>query len=346
MLTAPRLLLGGLLAILAPISAHPGTPELRLTATALPQVHPSPHPGAPIPRASLPRPRPTPQLAPRTPPRSPEPRHRARAETLLVAPPSLRDVPTASRHALRLHATPAPSASRSLTPTAQPPAPASHHARPRPRLSLSAAPLRAPRPETSPRNSTRRPSSVRPSRRAPQPAPRQQTGSTPDPRGCDGAPGWETRRGRTARERLDYPVESLGYELRFSPARKGQLARTNRHERVIELYVRSCARQSDALLVFTLAHEVAHALDFARPSTPRHEHWTEARNPGGSWWPRAGDRDDFGSGAGDFAEGFAQYHTGLAMNESRWAKRPTRAELHCLAPLFAPSYAGSDPGCA
>lgn len=137
---------------------------------------------------------------------------------------------------------------------------------------------------------------------------------------------------------LNYPIADLGFTVRFLPARRGYTGMTYSRDRRIDLYIRTCQRQSDTALLVTLAHEVGHAIDFAAPSDKRHSDWLSLRCSTATWFGCNG-CTDYATGAGDFAEVFAWSRTHDRLDyRSTVGAPPTDAQLRRLLPLFAPTY--------
>lgn len=144
------------------------------------------------------------------------------------------------------------------------------------------------------------------------------------------------RRGRQALSLIGYPWRSLGYDLAFLGPRADRRAMILPRERRIEVYVREGV--STPRLAFDVAHEIGHAADFAHGTTRRRRRWRELRgiDPDVPWFGCAG-CPDLGTPAGDFAEVFAYWQTGLeAAFSSRVAALPDTGELEGLIPLMAP----------
>ena len=167
-------------------------------------------------------------------------------------------------------------------------------------------------------------------------AARSQPGLRP---GCDGRPGWRQVRGEQAATALGFPLSTLGYRVRFRPEHAGYTGLTDARAHTIDLFIRPCSQQSDASLLFTLAHEVGHAIDATHLRSSRHDDWLQARNRPGAVWFGCGGCADFTTGAGDFAETFAYWCTrNRAEYRSSLAPLPTDTQLARLSPMFAVTY--------
>jgi hypothetical protein len=147
--------------------------------------------------------------------------------------------------------------------------------------------------------------------------------------------GWQQRRGEAALASLGAGAERTGFALSFAPARKGYLGLTHLHERRIEVFVRACDVQSDALLRHVVAHELGHAYDTAHLDAATRAAWQAARGiPASSNWYGCSGCTDFATPAGDFAEVYAQWSRGAGDNRSELAGAPGPAELTSLAAQF------------
>ena len=123
--------------------------------------------------------------------------------------------------------------------------------------------------------------------------------------------------------------------MTFGAARKGYMGITRTREGRIEIFVRPCRAQSDALLRHVVAHELGHAYDAAHMSDATRAAWKRARGiPSLTPWAGCSGCSDFATPAGDFAEVFAQWARRSADNRSRLAGAPGAAELERLATQF------------
>lgn len=135
---------------------------------------------------------------------------------------------------------------------------------------------------------------------------------------------------------LDYPWQELGYDIRFQAYDDGGLiGLTDPHARTITVFVRE--QQSDHSLRVTIAHEIAHALDFETGNDAQRRGYLERRDLAAStpWFPCAR-CSDYASGAGDWAEVFAYWLAGPGDFRSELAGPPSGETLEQLVPLFAP----------
>jgi hypothetical protein len=150
---------------------------------------------------------------------------------------------------------------------------------------------------------------------------------------CSGD-GWEVRRGQAALASLR-PAQASGYSLTFLPGQSTFLGLTKPALKAVEVYVRSCSAESDALLRHVVAHELGHAWDKSHLSAADHADWLAARGiPGDTPWQGCSRCTDFATPAGDFAEVYAQWRAGESSNRSQLAGAPGPAELNALAARF------------
>ncbi len=123
-----------------------------------------------------------------------------------------------------------------------------------------------------------------------------------------------------------------GWTIEFLPPRAGYLGATWAQTKRIEIYVGEGQTLDE--LAFTLAHELAHALDVTLLDVNQRDQWLQARGvPAASWWGTSGD-SDYGVGAGDWAEAFAVWQVG-GPSYSTLAGALTPAQLKLLAQLLA-----------
>jgi hypothetical protein len=130
---------------------------------------------------------------------------------------------------------------------------------------------------------------------------------------------------------IDTPWRRLGYRLLVRPARAGVLGMSDATARTLTLYVRR--DESVPLLAFTLAHEVAHVVDYEALTEADRRHWRRLRGIAESapWYTDRAGAPDLATGAGDFAECFAVYEVGLVDFRSHVGGPPTREQLSWLA---------------
>ena len=230
----------------------------------------------------------------------------AAAVTLVSAPPAVTAAPQVTRLVATYEAAPAPVV-----------------------LSFPAPePVEAPAPAAPP-----------PAPAAPAPAPLAPPPKEPAPvdARCSGD-GWQERRGQAALERLRRPADARAVEVRFLPARSDVLGLAHLKEGRLELFVRSCERQSDALVLHVLAHELGHLRDVSRLDDDQRAQWKAARGiPAETPWFGCDGCTDFATPAGDFAEVYAQWQRGARSSRSQLAPAASAAELDRLAARFFPS---------
>lgn len=151
---------------------------------------------------------------------------------------------------------------------------------------------------------------------------------------CEGA-GWQARRGSAILAKLRRPADATAVPIAFRPARSDVLGMADLQARRIDVYVRSCAKQSDALLLHVVAHELGHLMDAIRMNDELRAQWMAARGiPASTPWFGCSRCKDFATPAGDFAETYAQWQRGATTNRSQMAPAPSRAQLASLARTF------------
>ena len=197
----------------------------------------------------------------------------------------------------------------------------------------AAAPVRttaAPvRPAAAPVRTTAAPTAARPAAR-----PTAATAPAPAATSCSGA-GWQQRRGQAALASLRGGTGRAGYAVVFAPARSGYLGLTHLDAKRIEMFVRTCERQSTELLRHVMAHELGHAHDTELMSTAKRAEWLRVRGiPASTPWYGCSGCTDFATPAGDFAEVYAQWARGAATNRSQLAGDVPAAQLAALASRF------------
>ena len=148
-------------------------------------------------------------------------------------------------------------------------------------------------------------------------------------------PGWQQRRGQAALASLRDGAGQAGFDVVFAPARPGYRGLTHLDARRIEVFVRTCDRQSNELLRHVLAHEVGHAHDTGLMSSTQRAAWLVARGiPAGTPWYGCSGCTDFATPAGDFAEVYAQWSRGATTNRSQLAGDVPATQLDALAARF------------
>lgn len=133
--------------------------------------------------------------------------------------------------------------------------------------------------------------------------------------------------------RVAYPWRERFPEWRvfFRGPRDGIRALTFPAERRIEIFIRSSDTVSSLHRVF--AHELGHLVDVELNSDADRDRWREQRSISSDtpWWPSAS-APDFATGAGDFAEAFAVWETGVT-TRSTVGTQPTSADIELLIEL-------------
>ena len=143
------------------------------------------------------------------------------------------------------------------------------------------------------------------------------------------------RRGQAALASLRGGAGRAGFDVVFAPARPGYLGLTHLDARRIEVFVRTCERQSPELLRHVLAHEVGHAHDTGLMSSTQRAAWLVTRGiPAGTPWYGCSGCADFATPAGDFAEVYAQWSRGATTNRSQLAGDVPATQLAALADRF------------
>lgn len=131
--------------------------------------------------------------------------------------------------------------------------------------------------------------------------------------------------------RFDWRSRFVEWEIHFEGARDGLRALTFPSERRIEVFVR--AGDTPSSIHRVLAHEIGHLVDVEVNSEDDRNRWRSQRGIGDSvsWWPDES-KPDFATGAGDFAEAFAVWETGVT-SHSTVAGQPDAADLALLEEL-------------
>ena len=131
--------------------------------------------------------------------------------------------------------------------------------------------------------------------------------------------------------RYDWQAMFPNLQIDFLGPRNGLRALTYPAEHRIEIFVRDS--DTPASLHRVLAHELGHVIDVELNSPDDRDRWLAQRGLSGSttWWPNES-APDFSTGAGDFAEAFAVWETGVT-TQSRLAGQPDEADLALLQEL-------------
>jgi len=169
---------------------------------------------------------------------------------------------------------------------------------------------------------------------APAPAPAPQPEPAPAPAPPPPPPVTPDERGAAALALLDHPWQQTGWTIDFEPGRPGYLGMAYVEERRIVVWVRP--EQSIEHLASVVAHELGHAIDLTWNTPERRARWMELRgidasNP----WFGCSACTDFATPAGDFAEVFSYWQTGIDF-QSRMAAYPEPEALEAMVSLFLP----------
>lgn len=212
-------------------------------------------------------------------------------------------------------------------------------------IELAAAPAEAsrdrelPAPTASPEPPPPAPAPPAPAPPAPAPPPAPVPTAAPPPPAppsglCSGE-GWQQRRGQAALASLRSPSDADTITVRFLPARGDVMGMAHLNAGVIDIYVRPCSAQSDALLRHVIAHEIGHIVDAQRMDDAQRAEFKRMRGISASTpWFGCNACADFATPAGDFAETYAQWQRGATNSRSQLAPAASPAELDQFAALF------------
>jgi hypothetical protein len=150
---------------------------------------------------------------------------------------------------------------------------------------------------------------------------------------CD-ATARPTDRGTRALASLLHPIPT-GITYTYRPgggALKGMTYYDSHH---VDVFVASCARESDTLLRHVVAHETGHAWDSLHMTAQLRAEYLAARGiPAGTPWFGCDRCQDFATPAGDFAETYAQWQRGASDSRSTIAPAAAPAQLADLGARF------------
>ena len=140
--------------------------------------------------------------------------------------------------------------------------------------------------------------------------------------------------GQLALDRMsfDWRITFPAWRVEFLGPREGLRALTYPSEKKIEIFVRADDTAETLHRVF--AHELGHVFDVELNDDADRARWAAQRDLPASapWWPSAA-APDFATGAGDFAEAFAVWETGV-MTRSSIGDQPTSDDLALLLELM------------
>lgn len=125
--------------------------------------------------------------------------------------------------------------------------------------------------------------------------------------------------GRRALRLVRYPASRLDYRIDFAAGRAGIRAQTDPERRIITVFLRQ--GDADHVVAHDIGHELGHAYDLTHLDAPLRARYLSARGAAGADWSIASP-DDYGTGAGDFAEVFALCHVASPDFRSTLAVRP------------------------
>jgi hypothetical protein len=150
---------------------------------------------------------------------------------------------------------------------------------------------------------------------------------------CTGE-GWQQRRGENALRSLQHPVPA-GVTVAFLPGRGALKGMTYYDRHHVDVFVQSCASESDSLLRHVVAHEMGHAWDSLHMTADLRAAYLEARGiAAGTPWFGCSECQDFATPAGDFAETYAQWQRGASDSRTTIARPASPAELADLGARF------------
>ena len=113
--------------------------------------------------------------------------------------------------------------------------------------------------------------------------------------------------GEAALEQIDTDLDVVapGWEFVFTAPHDQLRGAALPRQKAIFLFISPDTTLEDAVVV--LSHEIGHAFDIEHLDAETRDEWLERRGePDGTYWPES-EQPDFATGAGDFAEAFAQY---------------------------------------
>ena len=151
---------------------------------------------------------------------------------------------------------------------------------------------------------------------------------------CSG-PGWQAERGRRALASLRDSGQRSGVTVSFKAAKSGYLGLTFPAQHHVDVFVRSCAAESAALLRHVVSHEMGHAYDAAHMTPALRDAYKAMRGiPASTPWFGCNYCSDFATPAGDFAETYSQWQRGTADSRTKMAPMPSASQLAAIAAAF------------
>lgn len=151
---------------------------------------------------------------------------------------------------------------------------------------------------------------------------------------CSGA-NWQAERGRRALASLRDSGQRSGVTVSFKAAKSGYLGLTFPAQHHVDVFVRSCDVESEALLRHVVSHEMGHAYDAAHMTPALRDAYEAMRGiPAGTPWFGCNYCSDFATPAGDFAETYSQWQRGTADSRTKMAPMPTASQLAAIAAAF------------
>lgn len=143
--------------------------------------------------------------------------------------------------------------------------------------------------------------------------------------------------GQAALATIDYPFDTLGWDIQFLPGRTGFLGLAIGPKRRIEIYVRPTHSVTD--VAHTLAHEIGHAVDMTYGTRYRHSEYLRLRgfSPDAAWFG-CDSCTDYATPAGDYAEVFEYWLLGGGGYQSQLGVAPEAAQLELISHLFVAPY--------
>lgn len=100
----------------------------------------------------------------------------------------------------------------------------------------------------------------------------------------------------------DWEYMFLEWKIEFHPGQPGLLGLCSQYDKTIDVWVRK--KHSKKIVASIIVHELAHAFDYQYMSWTQRKSWLVLRNlpQNTRWYPPINVFNDYGHGAGDFAE--------------------------------------------